>query len=78
MDSKVSPGPAMPYPSMPCGRATPETAVFYLFGHRMLMGKFKEVSVKIRAVFLGVSTGSIKVSVGLITLYPAEGQPPAG
>jgi hypothetical protein len=23
---KVSPGPALPYPSMPCGRATPETA----------------------------------------------------
>jgi hypothetical protein len=41
--SKVSLGPAMPYPSMPCGRATPETAlqlvqgrsaaVFYPFGH---------------------------------------------
>jgi hypothetical protein len=25
--SKVSPGPAMPYPSMRCGRETPETAV---------------------------------------------------
>jgi hypothetical protein len=44
---KVSCGPAMPYPSMPCGQAIPETAisgvarqqgrwpasVFYLFGH---------------------------------------------
>jgi hypothetical protein len=29
--AKVSPKPAMPYPSMPCGRATPETAVFNLF-----------------------------------------------
>jgi hypothetical protein len=24
---KVSPGPALPYPFTPCGRATPETAV---------------------------------------------------
>jgi hypothetical protein len=24
---KVSPGPAMPYPSTPCGRATPQTAL---------------------------------------------------
>jgi hypothetical protein len=24
---KVSPGPTMPYPSMPCGRASPETAI---------------------------------------------------
>jgi hypothetical protein len=40
---KVSPGPAMPYPSMPCGRVTPEKALwlaggppvanFYPFGH---------------------------------------------
>jgi hypothetical protein len=27
MDSKVSAGPAMPYPSTPCGQATPETAL---------------------------------------------------
>jgi hypothetical protein len=37
---KLSLGPTMPYPSMPCGRATPETAlqpfqvaVFYPLGH---------------------------------------------
>jgi hypothetical protein len=30
---KVSPEPAMPYPSMPSGQATPETAVFYPLGH---------------------------------------------
>jgi hypothetical protein len=47
---KVSPMPTMPYPSTPCGRATPETPVlgvtclqgrwpatiFYPFGHPML------------------------------------------
>jgi hypothetical protein len=27
----ISPWPAMPYPSMPCGRATSETALFYPF-----------------------------------------------
>jgi hypothetical protein len=26
---EVSLGPAMPHPSMPCGQATPETAIFY-------------------------------------------------
>jgi hypothetical protein len=30
---KVSPGPAMPDPSRPCGRVTPETAIVYPFGH---------------------------------------------
>jgi hypothetical protein len=30
---KVSHMPVMPDPSTPCGRATPETAVFYPFGH---------------------------------------------
>jgi hypothetical protein len=37
---KVSLGPAIPYPSTPCRRATPETAlwsvaVFYPLGHLM-------------------------------------------
>jgi hypothetical protein len=30
---KVLPRPAMPYPTTPCGRDTPETAVLYPFGH---------------------------------------------
>jgi hypothetical protein len=33
---EVSPGPAMPSPPTPCGRATPETAlraILYPFGH---------------------------------------------
>jgi hypothetical protein len=30
---KVSPEPAMPNPSTPCERATPETAIFYPFEH---------------------------------------------
>jgi hypothetical protein len=31
--TKVSPGPAMPYPSMPCGQGETPAAVFYLFRH---------------------------------------------
>jgi hypothetical protein len=32
---KVSPGPAMPYPSTPCGRVTRETALWLFLGWRV-------------------------------------------